>query len=36
MPPFVVFVIGVFVGNFFGMFLMSLFVVAARADDDAV
>ena len=29
-----VFIIGVFVGNLFGMFLMSLFVVAARADDE--
>jgi F0F1-type ATP synthase assembly protein I len=36
MPPLVAFIIGVMVGNLFGMFLLSLFVVAARADDDAV
>jgi hypothetical protein len=29
-----VFIGGVLLGNIFGMFLMSLFVVAARADDE--
>jgi hypothetical protein len=36
MPALVVFIIGVMVGGFFGMCLLSLFVVAARADDDAI
>jgi hypothetical protein len=36
MPALVVFIIGVMVGSFLGMFLLSLFVVAARADDDAI
>ena len=33
MSTLMVFIAGVLLGNFFGMFLMSLFVVAARADD---
>ena len=36
MPTLLVFIIGVMVGNLCGMFLMSLFVVAARADNDAL
>ena len=36
MPTLLVFIIGVMVGNLCGMFLMSLFVVAARADEEAV
>jgi hypothetical protein len=36
MPPLVVFIIGVMVGNLCGMFLMAMLVTAARADDDAV
>ena len=36
MPTLVAFIIGVMVGNLCGMFLMSLFVVAARADEEAV
>jgi hypothetical protein len=36
MPPLMAFIIGVMVGNLCGIFLMSLFIVAARADEDAV
>ena len=34
MPPLMAFIIGALAGNLCGMFLMSLFVVAARADDE--
>ena len=36
MPPLMAFIIGVLAGNLCGMFLLSMFIIAARADEDAV